>query len=278
MKRINEFETKILDLGDSLKPTLEGLINNLGKVIALICLAITLLVTFTDVSFAGLDMQSTLPTLMLLLVSSYIIYFSLEDAGERLGQKTAEYIAAKERFDSLRKKIGGERIGELRDFLEEYCKSELEYRRRTLLFSFGLCEADLEDYLCGKAPHGKARRRLRKIAAARPLSLTPQKLLGGVRRTEGAELEAPLSKKLSSLLIKLIPSTVCMCVTVSVILRVKPDMSLSDVLTALVKLSALPIIGFKGYSAGYAYAKGNLVSWLNARADVLESFLSKNGA
>ena len=278
MKSLNEFESRILDFGDSLKPTLEGFINNVGKIVALLCLLATLLVTFTDVSFGGIDAQGTLPTLILLLISSYIIYFSLEDAGEKLGQKTQDYLSSKERFEQLRQRVGGERLSELRDYLEGYCKDELIYRRRRLLFSFGLCEEDLTDYLEGKRFPRKKQRRLRKIAKTKPISLTPERLLGGIRPQDTSGLEAPFSKKLSGLLIKLIPSTLCTCVTVSVILRVKPDMSASDVLTALIKLSALPVVGFKGYSAGYQYARYNLTSHLGAKADVIESFLSKSGA
>jgi len=278
MKKINEFESKILDFGESFKPSLESIINNIGKIVAVICIAVTLLVTFTDVSFASLDIQNTLPTLLLLLVSSYIIYFSLEDAGEKLGQKTAEYIAAKERFDKARQRIGGERIGELRDFLEEYSKSELEYRRRRLLFSFGLCEEDLIAYINGKNFPRKKQRILCKISKKKPISLTPEKLLGSIRPSESQGFELPLRKKLFSLITKLLPSTLCMCVTVSVILRVKSDMSASDVLTALLKLSALPIVGFKGYSAGYQYAKCNLTAWLNARSEIIESFLFPSSA
>ena len=274
MKKLNEFESRILDFGDSLKPSLESFINNMGKVIALICLAVTLLVTFTDVSFAALDIKSTLPTLMLLLVSSYIIYFSLEDAGEKLGQKNAEYIAAKERFDSLRQKIGGEHLSSLRNYLEEYCKTELDYRRRRLLFSFGLTDEDLSAYLKGESFPRKKQRKLHKIASKKPINLTTEKLLGGIRPSATPELEAPTFKKLTSLFLKLIPSTVCTCITVSVILKVKSDMSASDVLTALIKLSALPVVGFKGYSSGYQYAKCNLTAYLNSRADVIESFLA----
>ena len=278
MKKINELESKILDFGDTLKPSLESVINNIGKIVALICIAVTLLVTFTEVSFASLDIGNTLPTLILLLVSSYIIYFSLEDAGERLGQKSAEYVAAKERFDTQRQKIRGEHIGELRDFLEDYTRRELDYRRRSLLFSHGLTEEELNAYMNGESFPRKKQRILYKIAKKKPISLTPEKLLGGLRPSESQGLEAPFRKKLFSLIAKLLPSTLCMCVTVSVILRVKPDMSASDVLTALLKLSALPIVGFKGYSAGYAYAKGSLSVWLNTKADLLESFLAECSA
>ena len=272
MKRLDKIESDLLDYKEALKPSLETVVNNIGKIIAIICCIITLIVTFTDVSFSSLGSKDSLPTLLLLLVSSYIIYFSLEDAGEKLGIRSEEYISAKKRYDCAREKIKGEDIGRLRSFLDEYCKEELEYRRSRLLLSEGLTAEELSSYLLGEKFEGRKRRALRRIAKCKPKNLTPQLLLGGAS-VKGLELEPPTKGKLLGLILKLIPSTVCMTVTVSVMLSVKGDMTASDALTALIKLSAIPAVGFRGYSQGYIYAKINLTDWNRTRAEIIEAFL-----
>ena len=77
------------------------------------------------------------------------------------------------------------------------------------------------------------------------------------------------------LVLKILPSTICMIVTVSVMLSLKSDMSASDVINGIFKLSALPLIGFKGYSAGYSYTKYNLSLWLETKANILSKFISE---
>ena len=74
------------------------------------------------------------------------------------------------------------------------------------------------------------------------------------------------------LLLKILPSTICMILTVSVMLNVKEDMTASDVINGILKLSALPVIGFKGYSAGYGYTKNSLSLWIETKANILEKF------
>ena len=55
-------------------------------------------------------------------------------------------------------------------------------------------------------------------------------------------------------------------------LNVKEDMTASDVINGILKLSALPVIGFKGYSAGYGYTKNSLSLWIETKANILEKF------
>ena len=41
------------------------------------------------------------------------------------------------------------------------------------------------------------------------------------------------------------------------------------------KLSALPIIGFKGYGAGYSYSKDTKSAWIDTKARILEQFVAQ---
>ena len=82
-----------------------------------------------------------------------------------------------------------------------------------------------------------------------------------------------------STLLTLIPSTLCTVFTVSVILTAKNGLSPSTVIDGILKLSALPIIGFRAYSAGYNFAKNEKSLWLQTRARLLSAFIKqKNNA
>jgi hypothetical protein len=107
----------------------------------------------------------------------------------------------------------------------------------------------------------------------RAVKLTPALLLSGAGNSISSELENPERKKLLYSFINLLPSTLCMIMTVSVILTVRGDLTLSVILDGMIKLSALPIIGFRGYCAGYSFVKEKKSVWLETKARLLESFV-----
>ena len=270
--KFTDFEDTILDSGELMKKAGHAIIYNMGKIIALFVALLMLAVTFTDVTFTGIFTKNFASSLLLLITSSYIIYFSLEDAGEKCGIETSEYIFTKDKYDKIRAEISGDRISSLRSFCIEYSKNELEFRKNCALTSHGLTQKDLFDFLSGKRFDKKTNRSLHNISKIKSVSITPKTLLQRERWHGRSELENPEKRKIPMLLIKLIPSTVCMAVTVSVMLTAKDGLTGADVLNGILKLSALPMIGFKGYSAGYSYAKHTLSLWNETKANILLSF------
>jgi len=275
MKNFESFDDAFLDSSELIKKTGKTIIWNMGKIIAVFVFILMLAVTFTDVSFSGFFTESFTSSLLLLITSSYIIYFSLEDAGEKYGEETAEFKKANERYSQLREKICGGDVDALREFCIEYSSRDLEYRRKMLLVSRGLSENDLNRYEKGERYSKLAIRTFKKYARMKPVLLTPKMLLSREKIARHSELENPEKRKIPMLLIKLIPSTVCMTVTVSVMLSTKEGLTASDVLNGIIKLSALPLIGFKGYSTGYSYVKHNISLFLETKANILEEFLNK---
>ena len=69
-----------------------------------------------------------------------------------------------------------------------------------------------------------------------------------------------------------------MLFTASIVLTAKESLNVQSVIESIVKLSALPIVAFRGYSEGYFYAKSGGVLWLETKARLLESFLMKEKA
>ena len=279
MKSYREFEKKLLNSSEIMKNGFTRLLKNLGQAVAFVTASVAVLITFTEVAFSSVNFESLAPSALALLVCSYIIYFSLEDAGEKLGEESEEYLAAKCRHEKAASMLSGKDIDRFRAFLSEYSKRELGYRREAALLCAGISSAELDNYLSQSSRERASisrekRRALRKIASMKPCVLTPRLLLGEEIQTPGSELKSPESRKLSFLILKLLPSTLCMLVTVSVVLNLRENMTASDIINGILKLMALPISAFKGYSAGYYYVKASFASWLNTKAEIIESFLS----
>ena len=273
MKNFNEFEESLLSSGESLKKVGRVALENMGKLTAAVVAIIMIAVTFTDITFSSFEFKEIASSLLLLLTSSYVIYFSLEDAGEKLGEGSEEHRSAKLRYDSCRDKIRGEDMEALRAYLCDYSRKELSFRKRNALMAEGLSEAELDLYRTGAMTDKDKCKRLRRIERIKPIILTPRTLLCRERWQKRSELENPERRKIWTLILKLIPSTLCMSVTVSVILTVKDGMSAADVLNGILKLSALPMAAFRGYSAGYSYTRYTLSLWLETKAGILEDFL-----
>ena len=269
----DKFELSLLEAGRAMQKGMLTLAANVGKVTAAITLVVSALVLFTDVSFADFGAESFTSTLAVMLISSYLMYFSMSEAGERAGEACDEYKTASERCADLGRQISGERIANLRDFCKSYSDSELRYRRESLITSHGYT---FEEYLVAKegaeCPKG-ARRVFKRAARLRAIPLTPKMLLSRHGSREKSELENPERSRVLAMILKLIPTTLCMTVTVSIMLTAKENMSVTTVIDGIFKLSSLPVIGVRGYAAGYFYARYTTPLWLDTKSRLLEAFI-----
>ncbi len=274
----DKFDSGILNSSETLKKGYSIVISNIGKTVALITLAISALVSFTDIAFCDFETKSFTTTLIMLLSASYIMYFSLEDAGEKLGRDSDEYKAELERYNTARNSINADMMPALREFCLEYRNAELEYRRSNLLMSEGYTESDYNAYKSGTVMSKKEERCMRRAGRMKPAELTAASLMRVNERLHADELKNPASGKLLSTLMRLIPSTVCMFFTVSVMVSAKENMDAMAVIEGILKLSALPIMGLKGYTAGYEYSHTRETEWIKTKTGLLESFLRTSAA
>lgn len=268
----NGLDIGIVSSSALMKKGYSFIIANVGKTVAAITLAITALVSFTEISFSSLTSESFTSTLLLMLISSYVMYFSLEDAGEKLGRDSDEYLKISKRHTALQTEIKKCDVARLRDFCLEYRNAELEYRRSNMLFSLGYTKDEYEAYQRGEEMPQKMQKALRRVENIKRAELDAATLLSNERQRK-SELKNPETSRLLNLLLKLIPSTVCMIFTVSVMVSIKDSMTASGVIEAILKLSTLPIIGLKGYSGGYEYVTSNEIAWLDTKCRLLDSFL-----
>lgn len=271
------FELSLLESGEFIRRGLGVLASNVGKAIAVITLTVACLVTFTEIGFCEFGTESFTSTLILMLTASYLMYFSLEDAGEKLGEESDEYKKASEEYHSAASKISPGEIERLREFCREYTEGELEFRRMGIIASQGFSTAEYEKFKRGEKFPRKAVRIFKRAERERLYPLTPGVLLEKEGRRK-SELKNPERGKLFTLLFKLIPSTLGMIFTASVMLGTKDGMTASRVIESILKLATLPIVGFRGYSIGYAYAKNTRSAWIRTKTRLLLAFSEKQSA
>lgn len=274
----DRLDISLLDGEDIIKRSLSFIANNVGRVIAVITFLFASLILFTDVELCDFSRKDFGALLVLMLVASYIIYFSMEDAGEKLGEESEEYKKAREEYLSNLKLIKGEDICLLRDFCKRYSEDELKYRRDNILFSLGYTRSEYEAYLNGEECQKRAVRAFKKVKRQRAITITPTSLLSKEKINSKSELKSPESTKFIFMILKLIPSTLCMAVTVSIVLSAKDSLTLISVIDGLVKLCSLPIIGFRGYAHGYNYVRKSLSAWLETKSALIGAFLKEKSA
>ena len=267
-----ELDLTLARSGSFFKKGYSFIVSNAGKTVAAITLLVTALVSFTEISLGGIDRETFTSTVIMMLIASYVMYFSLEDAGERLARESDAYKETSERHSRLEKELKQCDIAALRDFCLDYTKAELEYRRSNALFALGYTKEEYEAYLGGAKTSEKAVKALRRVEKIKRAELSAATLLSQKAHTE-SELKNPERSRLLGMLLRLVPSTLCMLFTVSVMVSVKDNLTAAGVIEAILKLSTLPIIGLKGYSGGYEYVTNNEVAWLETKSRLIEAFL-----
>ncbi len=269
---MNALENGFVSSDELVRRTGSTVIRNAGKLIALVTVLVAILLTFTDVHLGSLAGNDLTGELVMMLVAAYLMYFSLEDAGEKLGKETKEYEKAAAEYEEIRSSIGAEDAQRLRDFCMEYSEGELEYRKRSALVSAGLTEKQMQEWLSGEPVDRRSRRIFKRVAKMKAIPLTPSILLSSGKAAERSELASPEKFKIARMAVGLLPTTVGMFITVSVMLTMKDGLTAEGVIEGLLKLATLPIVGFRGYSSGYAHVRGHCITWLETKTRILRTF------
>ena len=275
---MKSLEEGIEKANDIMKRSYSYACHNAGKIIAIITGVLAVLLTFTDISIPEIVTESLCTELIVMIIASYIIYFSLEDAGEALGRGTEEYKNLLSGYENLVSRISGDMIAPLREYLIRVADDELRYRRRTALISAGLCEDDMLKLEGGEPLPKEERRALMRIAKMKPRVICVHTLLGESRTATDDSLKNPERGKLLALFLKLIPSTLCMLLTVSMIISAKEGMDMASIISGIVKLSTLPLIGLRGYSQGYTYITERKSEWIRTKTKLLSAFLAEQNS
>ncbi len=278
-----DFDTEIIGISERIKGGYSYLISNFSKIVAVVTAAIATMLVFTDITFLGINSRELTTSLALILVSSYLMYFSLEEAGEKLYEESEDFKNLMAEYFIELEKIGLEKLGSLREYCEKYADEELTYRRRQALLAAGLSAEEYNTFVknegIGKnafsSDLGKKNRKkirvLSKISKMKRIKLSPEMLLS-LNSCQNKRIKDPGRGKLFMLGLKILPSTVCMFFTASVVLTAK-ELSFVSVMEGIIKLSALPIVGFRGYINGYNYKKDSEAAWIKTKIKLLRGFI-----
>lgn len=269
---MNRFDDTLLETGRVLDRGFREIGENMSKAIAIITAIIAAALTFTEIALPEVATTELTTEVCVMLISSYIIYFSLEDAGESRGKRSEGYLEALLEYKEERQKVKGEDIGELRDFCLRYTCEEVEYRRRELLLSEGVTPDEYLAYKRGETLDGRIRAVCQRAEKIKPIRLTAQMLTEGEQDSSKKPIGSPEGAKIVKLILGLVPTTVCMLLTVSLMITAKADMTFADIIASLIKLLTLPIVALRGYAEGLGYSTGPLLSWIKTKAELLKAF------
>ena len=86
-----DFDTEIIGISERIKGGYSYLISNFSKIVAVVTAAAATMLVFTDITFLGINSRELTTSLALILVSSYLMYFSLEEAGEKLYEESEDF-------------------------------------------------------------------------------------------------------------------------------------------------------------------------------------------
>lgn len=274
---MSSFDDTLLETGRVIDRGFREIGENMSKAVAIITAIIAAVLTFAEIALPEVATAELTTELFVMLISSYIIYFSLEDAGEARGRRSEEYAKSSEEYKAERAKIHGEDINDLRDFCLQYTKDELEYRRRELLLCEGVTPDEYLAYKSGKCHDKRIIVASSRADKLKPIRLTAEMLMEGERIGVSKTIGSPEGAKIIKLLLGLVPTTVCMLLTVSLMITAKADMTLFDIIASLMKLLTLPIVALRGYAEGLSYSTGPLLSWIKTKTELLKAFIEKKG-
>ena len=184
-----------------------------------------------------------------------------------------EFSEAKNGYSSALSKIKPSDILPLEKFLEERRERELLKRKESYLKCRGYSlEILSQDYKPRDKDERRARRRAMRI---KQHAIRTGMLLERDNANGKIDLYHPTARKLFRIAMKLIPTSACMVFTASVMLNAKGELTAGVMIESLLRLSTLPIVGFRGYAFGYRYTKNTRASQVREKTRILEAYLAQ---
>lgn len=275
---MKDFDSALLEGGRLLDTGKRNLLANMGRAVAFLTLCAAAVITFTDVIFSDPRAAQTGCQIFLYLLGATVMFLAMEREGEARGEEEDGFREAKRTLDIWRGRITGQMLGHLHTFCEEYAAAENAHRIRLALLRGARREEDYRAWLGGAKVPFADRCFFRRIRRLKPYPLTAATLLSCGRSQKHRELSDPAVSHGWHLVGKLLPSLICMAVTVSVAVRLKDGMTAQVIAEGILRLSALLSVGIKGYLQGYAYVRDSLTGWLTTKAKLLEAFLGEKAS
>lgn len=239
--------------------------THIGLWIALLALLIAALATFTNISILSLSAEALTLTVAIYAAVTVVIFFSLAEEGERAGRAEEAYKEAEKSLDAAVSQISPAQYERLERFCRRYTEQELNERRAHLLLAYGIASEE------STRPQA-AERQLKRL---KPIRLNAFMLLGKAPCSADSPLHDPQRKRKHRLFLRLTPSLLCTCFGIGIAIGAREALTASTILEGAFKLTALLIVGLRGYVQGYLFIGDSEIPFIRAKARLLERFLSE---
>ncbi len=241
----------------------QKIFSHIGLWIAALSLLVAIVVTFTDISLLALSAESLTLKMAIYAAVTVIMFFALEEEGERTGRTENAYKESEKDFLSTKVRVTPDRYSALEAFCGHYIEEELEGRRALLLLSHGITDSN--------APRSALLER--RLKSLRPLRINAAALLDRSAQSVRSPLHNPDHRRRLRLLARLFPSLLCSVLGIGIAIGVRGSLTPAIIMEGLFKLSALLIVALRGYAIGYLYVGETEVPLIRAKTRLLEQFL-----
>jgi hypothetical protein len=253
-------------LGGALTSLAKGrqkIFSRIGLWISALALLVAIVITFTDVSILALSAESLTLKMAIYAAVTAIMFFALEEEGERAGREEGTYKKNEKAFLAAKAAVTPMHYGALEKFCARYVEEELSERRAVLLLSHGITDRD--------APLPAQIER--KMKALKPLEVSAASLLDPSTHPERSPLSDPERRRKRRLAVRLLPSLLCSIFGIGIAVGVRGALTPSAIIEGLFKISALLIVALRGYAVGYLFIGDAQIPFLQAKTRLLEQFL-----
>lgn len=288
-----------------------SVISTVPLFIATIIVMLTVALIWTDIRIKDLLTVHFAADLLAFLLLFYMMFFTLQDFGNRGGRLDKEYAKVHERYLAEREKVrsSGAEL-DLPDFCDFYATKELrDIRRRILLNANIRIEeweqewAVLDDYaMLALLPRGKFMRKIRsadvskeiysklidlrkmstrkktaivRACLVKPLDISPDLIMldDGDKASRSPIAEKSIKEKqMQKDAFALARITAMMFLSISIAGEIIVDFSYATLVFGVIKLASLIVTGYQGYLIGYTIYTGYGVRRHNDQINLLSIF------
>ncbi len=251
----------------------------LGVWVGVITVAVATATLFCEAHLTAVPIEQTLMTAAVVILSCFIMYTSLFDAGHEKAEGSESYEKIRNAYydarDSARPQMRA-----LEHFCRTWCEQELEETRRGILERVGLDDEMYLRYRDGGIARDEwrglsrmKRRALRQTARLKPLRLHAALLLSGGRSARRAPMLSARPAKIRRTLTALVPTIIGSLITVAVTLE-SMAMTPAAIISGILRIFTITWCGVRGFTAGVHAVTEDDTTVLESKTALLSAFLS----
>ncbi len=210
---------------------------------------------FCETHLTAVPIEQTLMTAAVVILSCFIMYTSLFDAGHEHAEDGEDYRAVLTAYHAARD-AARPHLRDLEDFCRAWSEEELSESRRHLLDEVGLDISYFVRYRDDTIPKEEwrclpriKRRALVRAAKLKPITLHATMLLSGGRGARRAPMLSTRPARIKRAATALVPTVIGSLITVAVTLE-SMEMTPAAIISGILRIFTIVWCGVRGYSTG----------------------------